>query len=82
MDFTAIGKPVILAAQLMRNGSRVDWRWPSISRKTYELLGDRFTFSPHSPCTVELPEMGTVEVWDVTGPTGGLPSSRQTTGSK
>jgi class 3 adenylate cyclase/predicted Ser/Thr protein kinase len=82
MDFTAIGKPVNLAARLMRNGSRVDWRWPCISRKTYEMLGERFTFSPQSPRTLELTEMGIVEVWDVTGPTGGLPSSRQTTGSR
>jgi class 3 adenylate cyclase/predicted Ser/Thr protein kinase len=79
MDFTAIGKPVNLAARLMRKGSRVDWRWPCISRKTYEMLSERFTFSPESPRRVELTEMGTVEAWDVTGPTGGLPSSRQTT---
>ena len=82
MDFTAIGKPVNLAARLMRNGSRVDWRWPCISRKTYEMLSQRFTFSPQSPRMVELTEMGTVEAWDVTGPTGGLPSSRQSAGQK
>jgi class 3 adenylate cyclase/predicted Ser/Thr protein kinase len=71
MDFTAIGKPVNLAARLMRNGNRADWRWPCISRKTYEMIGDRFAFAPQSPRTIELTEMGNVEVWDVIGRKGG-----------
>src|SRR5439155_1881419 len=70
MGFTAIGKPVNLAARLMRNGNRVDWRWPCISRKTYEMIGDRFAFAPQNPRTIELTEMGTVEVWDVIGRKG------------
>ena len=70
MDFTAIGKPVNLAARLMRNGNRADWRWPCISRKTYEMIGDRFTFAPQNPRRIELTEMGTVEVWDVIGRKG------------
>jgi class 3 adenylate cyclase len=64
MDFTAVGGPVNLASRLMRTA---DTTAPCISHEMRALLRDRFVFAASNPRTVELPEIGRREVWDVVG---------------
>jgi class 3 adenylate cyclase/predicted Ser/Thr protein kinase len=62
MDFTALGAPVTLAANLMRQATTT---MPCITRETYELVRDQFDFAPDSPRRVELKNIGPREAWDV-----------------
>ncbi len=64
MDFTALGGAVNLASRLMRQGTN---RSPCVSRETYDLVRDRFTFAEGNPRVADLTELGRREVWDVTG---------------
>jgi class 3 adenylate cyclase len=64
LRFTAVGTPANIASRLMRQC--VDGL-PCISRETYELVRDRFTFRDDHPRLVDLKSIGMREVWDVTG---------------
>ena len=64
MRYTAVGAAVNLASRLMRQCVA---GLPCLSRETYEMVRDRFTFREGSPRGVDLPGIGRREVWDVTG---------------
>lgn len=70
MDFTAVGTAVNLASRLVRQTSG----HPCVSRETREMLGERFSYAPSSPRSLELVGLGRREVWDVTGRRKGLMS--------
>lgn len=64
MDFTAVGPPVNLASRLMREARP---QVPCISKETWELLGDHFTFAPDNPRVIDRVEIGRPDAWDVLG---------------
>ena len=63
MDFTAIGATVNLAG---RRANEADPAVPCISRGTFDMIRDRFTYRP-TPRSVMVAGFGSVEVWDVVG---------------
>jgi class 3 adenylate cyclase/predicted Ser/Thr protein kinase len=74
MDFTAVGHAVNLASRLVRQAetSRL-----CISKQTRDLVGDRFSYAPGSPRTIDLGTLGRHEVHDVIGRKQGLMSHAQ-----
>jgi class 3 adenylate cyclase len=62
LEFSAVGTPVNRAARLVEQANEQS---PCISREIYEVVKDRFVFSPESPRTVELRGLSRGEIWDV-----------------
>jgi adenylate cyclase len=62
MDHTAIGTTANLAARLQ---SESDPGQPCVSRGTYQLVREHFTFRSDQPRLVNLKGLGTEEAWDV-----------------
>jgi serine/threonine protein kinase/class 3 adenylate cyclase len=62
LDFTVMGQTVNQAGVLRNEGEP---GVPCISRTTYDLVRDRFSYRSETPRMVQLAGFGPVEVWDV-----------------
>jgi class 3 adenylate cyclase/uncharacterized protein HemY len=67
MSYTAIGTTANLGARLE---AEAEPGLPCVSRGTFELVRERFTFKPGNPRRVNLKGLGEQEVWDVVGRRG------------